>query len=82
MTLDDGPDLVLAVGVERRERELGRLLDVHVNDDLAALVAHEQLAAVAHDRQRDRQGRDHAVHLLGVAVRGEETAAFVEEQLV
>ena len=82
MPLHDGPDLVRAVGVERREGKLGRLLDVHVDGDLAAMVADEQLAAAARDRQRDRQGRDHAVRLLGVAVCGEEAAAFVDEQLV
>ena len=82
MARRDRPDLVRAVGVERRERKLRRLLDLHVGGHLDAAVAHDQRAALARDRQRDRQGGDHAVRLLGVAVGGEEAAALVDEQLV
>ena len=82
MAFEHRPDLVRAVGVEGRERQLGGLFRVHVDGDLAVLVADDQLAAGARDRQGDREGCDHAVGLLGVAVRQEEPARLVDEQLV
>ncbi len=82
MAFADGTDFVGAVGVERGERQLRRFPGGQVDGDLALPVADDQLAAGAGDRQGDRQRRDHAVHLLRVAMRCEETAGFVDEQLV
>ena len=69
MAFDDGPDLVSAVDVDGRERELGGLASAHVDGDLAVPMAHDQLAAAPHGGQGERQGRDHPVGLLGVTVR-------------
>ena len=82
MPFGDRPDFVRAVGVERRERQLGRFAGVHVDGALAVAVANDQPAAGARGRQRDRQGGDHAVGLLGVAVGREEPPRFIDQQLV
>lgn len=80
--LGDRPDLVLAVGVERSERQLGGLGGGHFYGALAPAVTDDDLASGARDGQRYRQRGDHAVSLLGVAVGGEEAARLVDQQLV
>ena len=82
MTFSYRPDFVRTVGIERRERQFRRFSGGHVDGALAVAVADDQLAAGARGRQRDRQGGNHAVGLLGVAVGREETARFVDQQLV
>ena len=45
-------------------------------------MPNNQLAASAIGRQRNGQGRDHAIGLLRVSMRGEEAALFIDQQLV
>ena len=71
-----------AVGVEGGEGRLRRVVAAQVEPDLAALVAHDQLAAREGGRQRDHEGREHAGRLLGVAMADEEAALIIEQQLV
>ena len=71
-----------AVGVEGGEGHLRRLVAAQVEPDLAALVAHDQLAAREGRRQRHHERREHAGRLLGVAVADEEAALVVDQQLV
>ena len=71
-----------AVGVERSERQLGRFPGVHADAGFTFSVVDDQFAAGAGDWQRDGQRRDHAVRLFRIAMCGEETAGFVDEQLV
>ena len=82
MTFGDRPDFVRTVGIEGGERQLRRLAGGHVDGNLAVAVADDQLAARARGWQRDRQGRNHPAGFLGVAVRREETARFIDQQLV
>ena len=49
---------------------------------LSLAVTDDQLAAGARHRQCHHQRGDHAVHLLGVPMRGEESARLVHQQLV
>ncbi len=82
MPLRDRRDLMLAVGVERGERQLGRFAGGHVDYAFAFMVANDKLPPGAGGRERDRQRGDHAAGLLGVAVGRKETARFVDQQLV
>ena len=71
-----------AIRVEGDEGKLGRLVGAQVDDGLALAVTDDQLAAGARHRQRHHQRGHHAIHLLGVPVRGEEPTRFVHQQLV
>ena len=67
-----------AIGVEGGEGGLRRVVAAQVEPDLAALVAHDQLATCERGRQRDHEGREHARRLLGVAMADEEAAFIIE----
>jgi hypothetical protein len=54
----------------------------HVQAHFAALVAHHQLAARMHRRQRDDERREPARRFLGVAVADEMAALVVDRELV
>ena len=71
-----------AVGVEGGEGGLRRVVAAQVEPDLAALVAHDQLATCERGRQRDHEGREHARRLLGITMADEEAALIIEQQLV
>ena len=75
-------NLVFAVGIEGRVIQFGGIFAAHVYYRLPILVTDDQLAPLAGDRQCDDQGRHHAVRLLGVAVRSEEAALLVDQELV
>ena len=73
---------VHAVRVEGGECELRGLVGMQVDDRFSLTVPDDQLAAGARHRQGHHQRGDHAVHLLGVPMRGEESSRFVHQQLV
>ena len=77
------PDFVLAVGVERGITQLVPRRRTREDDlVLPAVVRHDQLAPFVFRRQGDHQRGDHPIELLAVAMRQEEAALFVHEQLV
>ena len=82
VTGNDRPGLVHAIGVERSEGQLRRILGAQVDDRLTLLVADHQFAARPGDWQRDHQRGDHAGRLLAVAMGAEEPSRFVHQQLV
>jgi hypothetical protein len=74
-----GKHLVSGVGVERHEHQ--RRGRPAVADGFAA-VFDDEVAAGGSRRQQHHQRGDHRVVLLGVLVRGEELAGFVDEHRV
>ena len=76
------PNLVQAIRVERREGQLGRLARVEVKDLFPLPMANHQLPSRPRRGQRQREGRDHAGHLLGVPMLGEEPSRTVDEEFI
>lgn len=73
---------MFAIGVEGRVGEFRRFGEIHVDDGFAPLMPDDEVAARSGRRKRDAQRGDHAVFLLHVAVADEETAGFIDQQLV
>ena len=82
MAVPNRPGLMGAVRIESGEGQFGGFLDVGLDHGFPLPVPNDQLAASAFGRQSDGQGRDHAVCLLRIPMRGEEAALFVDQQLV
>ena len=82
VALREWPNLVQAIRVERREGQLGRLARVEVQDLFLPPMANDQLSSGPRRGQRQREGCDHARHLLGVPVLGEEPSRTVDEEFV
>ena len=82
MAVPNRPGLMGAVRIESGVGQFGGFLDVGLNHGFPLPVPNDQLAASAFGRQSDGQGRDHAVCLLRIPMRGEEAALFVDQQLV
>ena len=82
VALRERPNLVRAIRVERRERQLGRLARAEVEDLFPPSMAHDQLSPGPRRGQRQRQGRDHPRHLLGVSMLREKASRAVDEEFV
>ena len=78
----DGPDLVLAVRVERHEARFRDFRTAHVHRDLAARVTEHQFASAVRRRQHEHQRAEHSARLFRVAMREEKAARVIHEQLV
>ena len=82
MALGDGPHLMFAIRVERRETHLRKLRAAQVHHDLAPRVTNHQFPAAMRRGQSDHQRAEHAARLLRVAMREKKTARVIHQQFV
>ena len=82
VAVGERPNLMQAIRVERREGHLGRLARTEIEDLFPPSMSHDQLSSRPRRGQRQRQGRDHPRHLLGVSMLGEEASRAVDEEFV
>ncbi len=69
VSLLDGADLVLAIGVERGVVDVeGVVVGVEIDDPLLAFMPDNELAPLVRGRKNDVQRGDHAVELLAIAM--------------
>ena len=82
VSLGDGQDLVDTISVERGEGGFRGVVGLQVVALFLVLMAHDQRAALADRGQGDDQRGEHARLLFRVAVRDEEAALIVDQQLI